>query len=59
MLQFPQASGVFMSNRSTVSALIRVLDDWQHALDQDNKVCVVFFDVSKTFDTVPHLPLLQ
>ena len=49
----------FMSNWSTVSALIRVLDDWQHALDQGNEVCVVFFDVSKAFDTVPHLPLLQ
>ena len=34
----------FMSNRSTMSALIRVLDDWQHALDQDNEVamCSVF-----------------
>ena len=48
-----------MSNQSTVSALIRVLDDWQGALDQGNEVCIVFFDVSKAFDTVPHLPLLQ
>ena len=49
----------FMSNRSTVSALIKVLDDWQRALDQGCEICVVFFDVSKAFDTVPHLPLLQ
>jgi len=49
----------FMSGRSTVSALIRVLDDWHRALDQGNEVCVVFFDVSKAFDTVPHLPLFQ
>ena len=48
-----------MSNWSTVSALIRVLDDWQRALDQGNEVCVVFFDVSKAFDTVTHLPLLH
>jgi len=46
---FPQL-GV-MSNWSTVSALIRVLDDWQRALDQGNEVCVVFSDVSKAFDT--------
>jgi len=39
-----------MSNWSTVSALIRVLD-WQRALDQGNKVCVLFSDVSKAFDT--------
>ena len=49
----------FMSNQSTVSALIRVLNDWQGALDQGNEVYIVFFDVSKAFDTVPHLPLLQ
>jgi len=48
-----------MSNRSTVSVLIRGLDDWQCDSDQGNKVCVVFFDVSKAFDTVPHLPLLK
>ena len=39
--------------------LIRVLDDWQHALDQGSEVCVVFIDASKAFNTVPHLPLLQ
>ena len=48
----------FMSNRSTASALIKVVDDWQRALDQRYKVCVVFFDVSKAFDTVPHSLLL-
>ena len=48
----------FMSNRSTVSALIKVVDDWQKALDQGYEVCVVFFDVSKAFDTVPHSLLL-
>jgi len=48
-----------MSNWSTVSALIRVLDDWQHTLDQGDEVCVVFCDLSKAFDTLPHLPLLQ
>lgn len=48
----------FMSNRSTASALIKVVDDWQRALDQGYEVCVVFFDVSKAFDTVPHSLLL-
>ena len=27
------------------------------ALDQGYEVCIVFFDISKAFDTVPHLPL--
>ena len=49
----------FMSKRSTVSALIRVVEDWLLALDQGLEICVVFFDVSKAFDTVPHLDLLR
>ena len=49
----------FISNCSTVSALIRVVDDWLCSLDQGYEVCVVFFDVSKAFDTVPHLTLLS
>ena len=49
----------FMTDRSTISALIKVVDDWSKALDQGSEVCVVFFDVSKAFDKVPHLPLIQ
>jgi hypothetical protein len=49
----------FMSSKSTISALIKVVDDWSGALDQGFEVCIVFFDISKVFDTVPHLPLLQ
>ena len=48
----------FMSNRCTISALIKVIDDWSKALDEGYEVCVVFFDVSKAFDTVPHSLLL-
>ena len=49
----------FMSSRSTMSALIKVVDDCSQALDQGHELCAVFFDVRKAFDTVPHLPLLQ
>ena len=49
----------FMESRSTISALIKIIDDWSQALDQGREVCVIFFDVSKAFDKVPHLPLLQ
>ena len=48
-----------MAKRSTVSALIRVVEDWLYALDQGFEICVVFFDISKAFDTVPHLALLH
>lgn len=33
------------------------MDDCSQALDQ--RKCVIFFDVRKVFDRVPHLPLLQ
>ena len=49
----------FISSKSTISALIKVVNDWSRVLDQGFEVCIVFFDISKAFDTVPHLPLLQ
>ena len=48
-----------MTSRSTVSALIKVIYDWNYALDQGYEICTIFYDVRKAFDTVPHLPLLQ
>ena len=49
-----------MSYRSTLSAaLIEVVDDHLLALNEGYEVFMIFFDVRKPFDTVPHLPLLQ
>ena len=46
----------FMSNRSTVSALLNIVDDWQRALDTR---CVwYFFYISTAFDAVSHSLLL-
>ena len=36
-----------------------VVDNWTRALDLGLQICVVFFDVQKAFNTVPHLLLLQ
>ena len=49
----------FMSSRSSISALIQVIEDWSRALDQGQEVCIVFFDIKKAFDTVPHVNLLK
>ena len=48
-----------MTSCSMVSALFKVIDDWNYALDQGNEICAIFFDICKAFDTVPHLPLLH
>lgn len=44
---------------TTMSALIKVVDDFLQAIDKGHEVCVIFFDVHKAFNTVLHLPLLQ
>ena len=49
----------FMHHRSYTSALIAGLHDWLRAPDEGHEICVVFFDVQKAFDSVPHIPLLQ
>ena len=49
----------FMHHRSSTSALISVIHDWISSLDSGNEVCIVFFDIRKAFNSVPHTPLLQ
>ena len=49
----------FMSSRSSISALIQVVDNWAQALDQGYEICVIFLDIQKALDTVPHLLLLE
>ena len=49
----------FQSGRSTVSALLTVTHEWFKALDQGHEICLVFFDMRKAFDSVPHKMLLD
>ena len=36
-----------------------MVNEWLQALDEGNEICVIFLDVRKTFDSVPHIPLLN
>ncbi|CAB4013831.1 Hypothetical predicted protein, partial [Paramuricea clavata] len=44
----------FRSLRSTVTALLKVTDNWAYNIDQGNVNAVVFLDLKKAFDTVDH-----
>ena len=56
-LLFPLQSG-FRPSHSTKTLLLHCLDKWYKALDNKKYVGVVFLDISKAFDTVPHDLLL-
>ncbi len=38
----------------TEHVLIKLIDSWKYALDNDNFVGTVFMDLSKAFDCIPH-----
>ena len=44
---------------STQEALIAATTSWHQYLDEKQSVAAVFFDLSKTFDSVPHLGILR
>ena len=48
----------FRSNRSSVTQLLEVVEDWYEILDQGIGVDVIYLDFQKAFDTVPHQRLL-
>ena len=49
----------FRPSSSTQEAIITATEEWHHHLDAKANVAVVFFDLSKAFDSVPHLGLLR
>ena len=49
----------FTSGKSTVTALLSAFHDIFQLLESGADVSLVFLDLRKAFDSVPHLPLLQ
>ena len=49
----------FRPGHSCVTQLVRVLDDWSSALESGHQVDVIYLDLQKAFDKVPHARLLS
>ena len=49
----------FQPHKSTVSALLDATHKWSNFLDKGLEVVVVFFDLKKAFDSVPHRALID
>ena len=49
----------FLPGRLAGSDLLTVTDEWHRILEQNIEVGAIFFDIKKTFDMVPHRPLLN
>ena len=49
----------FLSGRSTVLQLLRVIDRWTEILDNGGVIDAIFCDFKKAFDTVPHNRLMD
>ena len=51
---FHKFLSAFRKKYSCQSLLTRVIDDWKDALDMKKVIGVVFMDLSKAFDCIPH-----
>jgi hypothetical protein len=49
----------FIKGRSTVSQLLTLMDKWTEALEQGGQVDVIYTDLEKAFDKVPHEQLIR
>ena len=47
-----------MSRRSTVTNLLKCVNDWTLALNDKRGVVIAYIDYAKAFDTVSHVKLL-
>ena len=49
----------FLPGHSTVGAVLSAIHDWETHIEAKSEVAAVFFDLSKAFDSVPHIKLLD
>jgi hypothetical protein len=56
---FSQKQYGFIKGRSTVLQLLQVFDDWSSLLEKKGQIDVIYTDLEKAFDKVPHQRLLS
>ena len=49
----------FIKGRSTVSQHVNVVDDWTKLLENQGQIGVIYTDLEKAFDKVPHKILID
>jgi len=49
----------FIKGRSIVQQLLKVLDEWTEKLENGGRIDVLYTDLEKAFDRVPHRRLLR
>jgi len=49
----------FRAGSSTQEALLSITNDWHQLLSSNRQIGVVFFDIKKAFDSVPHSQILD
>jgi hypothetical protein len=48
----------FLPGRSVSTQLLECLEEWTEALDEGECTDIIYLDLSKAFDSVPHMRLL-
>ncbi len=56
---FADQQHVFIPNRSCITQLLCVMDDWIKWLDSSKCIGIIFLDFQKAIDSVPHERLLS
>ena len=49
----------FIKGRSTVSQLLKILDEWTDYLENGSQIDAIYTDLEKAFDKVPHRNLMN
>ena len=49
----------FLKGRSTVTQLLKILDEWTERLEEGGQIDVIYTDLEKAFDKVPHKLLIK